>query len=330
MGEVVIVAHADADGIVSAAIISVAEDLSVDKRHVHFVHPSLLHKVLRKVDPPSRLYVLDLALDQQNRSAVFQELERLSKAGSELVYVDHHLMTRSDLKTIKEISNLTLYRTTGLSTSQLASKLVRTRFNLGDEEISIVKRLATLGGIADRCIRPRTHEMRRETLILDESWRASPLDNNFRRFLVQELRSGNMPSQIPEAVENYKKAIKIRQQSIETIEDAIFYSGDILLVSKPDVELHGHVGPALSEISNRRDKITVGLFKPADANYTVVCARAPDQYSGPAHLGKILLRMCVELGGSGGGHRLAAGGRIAVNGEERFIEMLKREVGESS
>lgn len=329
MEKVIIVAHTDADGIAAASIISVAEEgMVVDKKHIRFTQPSALHMTLGAIEAPQKLYILDLAIDRQNRGRVFGELSRLSQAGSQIVYIDHHLLTESDLKVLRGLPGITVYHVFGLSTSQLASKWVEGRWQLDEPRLRRIRRLATLGGIADRCVSSRSSKLKEEARILDESWRANTFDNDFRRFLVEELRTGKSPSEIPEAVENYEKAMRVRQQAVESVEKSIFYDGPLLTLASPRVRLHGHVGPSISEIANKRGKITVGLIKPAERRYIIVCARAPDSYRGAVHLGEVLAKICTELGGSGGGHRLAAAGRISLGMTNQFVDSLKSHLGE--
>ncbi|MFQ6086325.1 MAG: DHHA1 domain-containing protein [Candidatus Bathyarchaeia archaeon] len=326
MNSTVIVAHSDSDGIVAASIVSIPEKITIDDEHVHFTEPHLLNKTLGKISPHDKLYILDLAVDQQKKSKVFSELRRLSGGGTEIIYIDHHLITDADLRILNTLPDTTYYHSSGPSASQLTSEWVQKKWELSEAMLSRIEKLAELGGISDRCIYPRSPIGEREALILDESWRANSFDHDFRRFLVRELRDGKMPSQIPQAVENYRKAIKMRREVIKKMEQAISFDGPTLLVSSPKERLHGHVGPALSELANRRRRIAFGIFRPIDADYFVVCGRAPDDYKGGLHLGRLLAEMCAGFSGSGGGHKLAAGGRIAPEAKDRFIELLKLQI----
>lgn len=78
-----IIAHEDADGICSAALMRMADPTS----RVFFSKPCSLLRDLDQVDSGKDLAVLDLALCELSKELI---VSRLSRWNGHVLYIDHH------------------------------------------------------------------------------------------------------------------------------------------------------------------------------------------------------------------------------------------------
>ncbi len=78
---------------------------------------------------------------------------------------------------------------------------------------------------------------------------------------------------------------------------------------------------AVSDIASR-EKPIFGLAVSDDGSYVKVSGRVPKGCD--VNIRDLLAEVCAELGGSGGGHRVAAGGMIPRGEEENFINLVEK------
>ena len=100
----------DVDGICSAALIKTAFDISkvilVDYANLI----SRLEKVAAMFDKIERLFVCDLGLSKKNEQKFMELLQRIASTGAEVVYIDHHDISKDTLQALKK-ADVTLIRT---------------------------------------------------------------------------------------------------------------------------------------------------------------------------------------------------------------------------
>ncbi|RLF16787.1 MAG: hypothetical protein DRJ66_02470 [Thermoprotei archaeon] len=70
-------------------------------------------------------------------------------------------------------------------------------------------------------------------------------------------------------------------------------------------------------------KVIVVLAKSEREGFLKVSLRLPEMLKGKVDLGSIVHAISTEVGGSGGGHKVAAGASIPINKREEFIERLR-------
>src|ERR671916_2453311 len=109
----------DVDGICSAALIKAAFDISkvilVDYANLI----SRLEKVAAMFEKIERLFICDLGLSKKNEQKFIELLQRIASTGAEVVYIDHHDISKDTLQALKK-ADVTLIRTIEECTSMQA------------------------------------------------------------------------------------------------------------------------------------------------------------------------------------------------------------------
>src|ERR687885_663118 len=100
----------DVDGICSAALVKAAFDISqvilVDYANLI----SNLEKVGAALDNIEQLFICDLGLSKKNEQKFTQLLDNMASAGTEVIYIDHHDISKETLQVLKKI-DVTLIHT---------------------------------------------------------------------------------------------------------------------------------------------------------------------------------------------------------------------------
>jgi RecJ-like exonuclease len=109
----------DVDGICSAAVVKAAFDISkvilVDYANLI----SKLEKTAAMLDNIEQLFICDLGLSKKNEQKFAELLHRIVSAGTEVIYIDHHDISKDTLHTLKK-ADVTLIRTIEECTSMQA------------------------------------------------------------------------------------------------------------------------------------------------------------------------------------------------------------------
>ena len=109
----------DVDGICSAAVVKGAFDISkvilVDYANLI----SRLEKTAAMLDNIEQLFICDLGLSKKNEQKFAELLDRIVSAGTEVIYIDHHDISKETLHTLKK-ADVTLIRTIEECTSMQA------------------------------------------------------------------------------------------------------------------------------------------------------------------------------------------------------------------
>lgn len=172
----IIITHGGGGGICAAAIAAMKLEDPID---IYFSQSFSINGLLRKLIKTEdvdklRLYILDLTIDDK---AV-----KLLNGFNKVVFIDHH--HNSIEYQGKFPGKIDQYK----SSSQLAS-----------EYFSALKSpLATLGTICDKMLSlPASDPMLKESILLQKSIACNIDDEKYRKYLVEQMSSGLLPSQIP-------------------------------------------------------------------------------------------------------------------------------------
>lgn len=316
-----IITHGDTDGICSSAVIKC---LFPSIRYIDFAHPTTLANALAKLPRTNILFILDLAIDKVFTNAISSQIERLINLGTAIVYIDHHPF--SDFSMMRNKGTCLVIHDPTKAASQLAYNYVKLT---STHPIALyhAKRISIMGAMGDRFLSFDSYpQLKEEAIMLDNSWRVRPDDSNFKRMIINELARGKLPSEITEVVESYQKAKELYPRLLENLEKNIVYEDEHMVVSKPSEDMLGFVGIALSELSQNKEKIAVAIRSQGSNTSISISARASRKFYDKLDLGKMFSELSQKMGGSGGGHALAASANLTIADYEVFVKELRNKL----
>jgi single-stranded DNA-specific DHH superfamily exonuclease len=291
---VLIITHYDVDGIASAAIVL--------KKHPNadlmIARPHDISKKLIVVlkNPPDRIYILDIAL---NDPKARERIEKLAKK-ARVSIIDHHPHYPHFLPHL-------FTHSTSKSTSQLTSmKVKRDRY------------LAALAAQDARLFR----EVRGDSELLNYALRCGEIDDDFRIRVARELAKGLKVSQIPKVVEAAERGKKKLAEILEMAKEREVSITPIFSVAPIEVP-RGFGGMIAGELTEDK-KIVIVMSD--EKGKTMFAARKPKNI--PIDVGRMINKVCAQLGGEGGGHPFAAGGSIPSKRKKEFIKLIAEYIRE--
>lgn len=303
-----IVAHGDCDGVCSAAIA-----LAVNpEAKVFFSHPAGLANDLVGIDRGDVL-VCDIAISKQSSNELKRELRRLAES-NRVTYVDHHPIPEGFVAGLDGVSFFCGKDDT--SSSELIWKLFE---HILPAEMS---RVAVYGAIADYSDDTQTvkrllecwdkRELFLESGLLIEAFSGSRRrDYEFKRRVVQLLSKNQLPSSDEEVLEIAIRERLIDEEKRKLIAEKTKIIGKVAYVLDFDWSL----GKAAT-YARAYGGTLIGIAGERRGESIDLSVRSV----GDLDLGKITEAIALELGGTGGGHRRAAGARIPRGYFEEFIK----------
>jgi len=310
--EVFCISHRDdPDGISSAALVRCATHCRFSLASYEDIE-RILAGLQRGLD---WLVVTDLGLDERR-----ELICRLPMAAKHVLYVDHHLLSAGAKKDLLRANVIVRH-----SLNDCASVLVwdTLRGQLPTRAIS----LASYGAMTDP---PGSGRLTRE-VFLRTSWNLGGYEGHLlalalsshrctmrlREAIVKRLASLQLPHQISPvrrlADHQATVMLKIQQQLYDRVQVkgrvAIAPSGQLALGTSAELLL-GFPGVLA----------TVVHGKAKTPSWVRVSVRGTDECN--QHLGKLLRRVSRRVGGSGGGHMLAAGAMVPSSQLKRFLNLF--------
>ncbi len=303
----------DADGIVSASLIS-----KLFGTRSILVNYSTFMPTLREVSKErlEKLFICDMGLSRSNQEE-FIEITRSMK-DVEITYIDHHDLDM-DLKntltnslrlihTIDECTSVIIYTQFSSMLDEMDRLLISTAAIVDEMDQNPIA--STLVRRYDRQF------LFFETVILSYSIYASQNDMDFLLRLVEELKS-KMPHEISGVIERSRRFGEMVYSAFSSMKDSIADNKFGYI----------HVKEPLSSgiVANmllRLKQLKVALAYKESENGYVISLRGSQDYD--KHLGKMVNALAYELGGSGGGHRLACGASIPRERLKEFIDRLEQ------
>ncbi len=300
-----ILTHADADGICSAALL-----LTVfPKTKVFFTKPVSLLKDLKFLKQKN-LVLADLAFNKKDTKEIVKELQK-----RDFLYFDHHPIPDLPFPEGFELD-------TSASTSELIFKFFRDKL---PEERSWV---ALYGAIGDYCEDTKfVKEMMKDWDIRSIYFEASTLvlgikNDEFssydkKREIIQLLASGKNPSDFPGLVQSAKEAVKREFELYKTVKSKVKILDNLAYFVYD--KYFGFRGPsALFAATAGKKDVGVSCFKRRD--FLDITLRSKKPF--PLH--ELAEKAAEVVGGSGGGHPGAAGARIPDGSFEKFLKALDK------
>lgn len=310
-----ILAHGDCDGVCSAALAL----RFLGEGEIFFTHPSgLLEDLIdcEKHLDPKRILILDIAIDERFLDELSRKLKSLAEESVEIIYVDHHPSTsRAELPPGIDLV------VGEASTSELSFK----RFGLGDPESERIALMGAIGDYSDQTewVKRRLDDWDKRHLYFEAGILSLALEGSrrlydFKRRVARLLASGSIPSSSAEILARAIMQAQNTEELRSWVRENVRVRGSIAYVLDPE----GSVGVA-ANYARIYGGARVGIACERRKGLCIMSLRTSDPR---INLEEIVGKIARSLGGSGGGHRSAAGARIPEGRFEDFIEMLDREI----
>jgi single-stranded-DNA-specific exonuclease len=319
----------DVDGICSAALINAAFDISkvilVDYANLI----SRLEKVASMFDKIEQLFICDLGLSKKNEQRFAELLQRIVSTGAEVIYIDHHDISKDTLHAIKK-ADVTLTRTIEECTSiQVYTKYKK---KLPDHAAF----LAAMGALTDYMENKPlasaiVSRFDRQFLMLESTALSYMISSNqhndpFLIKMVETLAKMKYPHDIKGGFEMAEKFAKKIGNAVESIQESVVKLDNVAHAPSA-VELSSSM--VVNFVLGSSGKPVAIVYKlKDDINSYVVSIRGSGQCK--VHLGRLTNDIASELGGSGGGHDKACGAVIPKANLQKFIETLNRKITSST
>ncbi|HEV8404455.1 MAG TPA: DHH family phosphoesterase [Nitrososphaera sp.] len=316
----------DADGICSATLIKAAFDVSkiilVDYANLM----TKLEKVAESDSKINQLCICDLGLSKKNELRFVELLDKISSAGTEVTYIDHHDISREIMQALKK-ARVTLVHTVEECTSiQVYSKY---RKKLPEHAAFF----AAMGALTDYMeTRPIASSVvpkyDRQFLMLESTAlsymiSASQHDDDFLLKIVDTLAKMKYPHDIKGGFDSAEKYAKKVANAIDSIQESVVKLENIAHTPST-IELSSSMVVNFVLGSSGKPAAMVYKFKDDIKSY-VVSIRGSSGCK--VHLGRLTNEIASELGGSGGGHDKACGAVIPKDRLEEFIKVLDSRIG---
>ena len=315
----------DVDGICSAAVVKAAFDISkvilVDYANLI----SRLEKTAAMLDNIEQLFICDLGLSKKNEQKFAELLHRIVSAGTEVIYIDHHDISKETLHTLKK-ADVTLIRTIEECTSMQAYTKYKKKL---PEHAAF---LAAMGALTDymenkplaSAIVSRFDRqfLMLESTVLSYMISANQHDDAFLIKIVEILSRMKYPHDIKGGFEIAEKFAKKVANAVESIQESIVKLDNIAYAPSA-VELSSSMVVNFVLGSSGKPVAMVYKLKDDIKSYVLSIRASADC---KVHLGRLTNEFASELGGSGGGHDRACGAVIPKANLQKFIETLNKNI----
>ncbi len=310
-----VLAHGDSDGVASASLVRAALAGTYDEMGVYFTHPYHLLRDFREF-ASGDVVIVDVALSE----GVWREfLAELAGYGGRVTYIDHHPLPR------------------GLNERQLDSLVESVRTDGSASEATFrhysgmldpdYDRVALYGAIADYSDTTRwvseslgrwdRRQIYFEAGILFQGLEGSRRMHDFKREVVNHLSGNRRPSSHGELVRRALKQAAKNEELYGWAREMLRVAGCVGYLIDPP----GSVGIAAT-YARGMGRVPVGLAAERRGGIYSMSLRG----DGTVDLNSILRELTPRLGGSGGGHRDAAGARIPVDRLDELIEGINEAI----
>lgn len=304
----------DVDGIVSACLIS-----KLFNTNTMLVDYSNFIPTLRELKQKDiqELFICDMGLSLSNQEEFIELIKTLSK-NAKITYIDHHDL---DPEIKREISlNIRFIHTIEECTSAIIYSQFSDGFNERDRLLvsaaAIVDEMDLSPTVSKLIKRYDRQYLFFETVILSYAIYYSQNDMDFLLRLVDELKH-KMPHEISDVIDRAVEFSKLVTSTFYLLESVNVNKGFGYTYAKEQLS-----SGIVANMLLRMKELNVALaYKEKDDGY-VVSLRGSQDYD--KHLGRIVNSLAYELGGSGGGHRLASGAFIPKDRFSEFIDRLEK------
>jgi RecJ-like exonuclease len=317
--DTLIMTHGDTDGICASAIIkSMHLKSEIFFSHPHGILDDLNNNIKSNI---TRVYILDIALDESIWRRLIEYLNRLSRR-VDVVYIDHHPRPKElDIEEIK----FRFFHEEDRSTSELTYMLYQ---HLIDKDLSRVALFGAIGDYSDETQFVRymydrwdKRHIYFEGGLLTYALEASRKLYDFKRRIAELLSNNMVPSSSKEVVERALKMAETEEKMRLDIKDKVKSMENIAYV----INVEGSIGRAARYAMVFKNK-PVGIAIEIRNNKAIMSVRARKGY---VDLNTLLRNIAIKFNGSGGGHPHAAGARIPLRELSNFLKHLDKIISNS-
>jgi RecJ-like exonuclease len=308
--------HGDSDGLCAGALALAAHD----DADVFFTHPYGLLEDTDRVEGKDMAIICDVALAREHLRATLARFSAMADEGG-LIYIDHHPVPQS--VSVNEIPGEVVHAI-GASSSELTFSHFKSRLD------PLLSRVAIYGAIADYLDNtPTIQELMEkwdqrtvclETGILVQGIEGERGNYNFKREIVSNLAINMPPSFLPELVESAIQTTHKEEEILRELKKHIQVKGEVAYVLNIPFS-QGKTATYTRALAGT----LVGIAAEEHAGVVDLSLRAKKQ---TVDLNKILRKITPSLGGSGGGHPVAAGARIPKKNLSKFIDRLNKSLAD--
>ena len=307
----------DVDGLSAAAIVSAATGAEV----ILSDYEDLLDN-MRGVKGAGAFVLCDLGADNSNLDEFLSEMKRLASE-CEVTYIDHHFMSPAAKRRLRA-SGVRLVHDPEECSSMLAFQTFRKKLP------PPARLLALYGAVTDYMdgspsAVPMMEREDRQFVLLESTMLSYSIGALARKEgsslrLVKELARMKLPHEIE----------GVPAAAIQQLDEMSSLSGKVAKQGKKMGRLAYMVTKEYS--TGNVAKLLIGAFdvpvgvamKEKQPGWYETSLRSTSESR--VHLGKTISKIAGDLGGSGGGHKKAAGCRVPVEAADKMLTALARKV----
>ena len=278
---------------------------------------------LRKIpDDADRVVITDLGVDSADFAMYLAEITRIARH-AEVTYVDHHFMSEDVKRQVRKAGVRLVH-----DTSECASMLAYKTFGRGLPERA--RLIALCGAVTDYMddsplAKKLMEQGDRQFVLLEATMLAYALghkeaEEGFPELVVEELSKMNHPHEIAGVPEGAVAELEKVARLGEYVKEHGKKRGNLAYMVTGQYST-GNIAKLL--IGAFEVPVGVAMKKKLEGWYEV-SLRSTSECR--IHLGRAIAMISERLGGSGGGHRKAAGGRIPVPKVDEMIAALAKKV----
>jgi len=308
--------HGDADGLCAGAVALAANP----NAHVFFTHPYGLEGDLSEAKKTDKIIICDIAISESHLTRLLRLFSEIADEG-DLTYIDHHPLPENISK--EKIPGKIVHSLES-SASELTYMFFRSRLD------PMHARTAIMGAIGDYLdgtpvIRRLLERWDKRTLyfesgLLIQGIEGQKRNHELKRSIVSNLANNLPPSFDRRLVELAIQNTHLEEIAIRELKSKVKTCGKIAYILNFPFSL----GKTATYVRGLTDAL-VGVAGEERRNMIDMSLRTCRQ---GIDLNRILRRITMRLGGSGGGHPNAAGARIPKENFRKFLEELNRNLTE--
>lgn len=311
-----IIAHEDADGICSAALVRMTDPAS----SVFFSKPcSLLHD-LDQMDTRRDLVVLDMALCELAKEQI---VSRLSRWGGKVLYIDHHPDTAISFPRQSSVEVIA----GDVSASELTFSHLGSGLRREAERVMLMGAIGDYADLTPFCV-DRLNRWDKRSVFLQAGLLCGALevtrpDHEFHRQIVDLLASCRPPCEDSRIVASAVKASELEESFRQRVEKSAKKLGRIGVA----YDLDGPAGKGATYAA-AATAVSIGAYVDKDTRrgFADISFRVVDR---SVDLNRILRTVAPKLGASGGGHAEACGARVPLGKLDEFFEAINDSLASS-
>jgi single-stranded-DNA-specific exonuclease len=304
-----VIAHEDADGICSAALVRMSDPSS----RIYFSKPCGLMHDLDQMDARRDLTVLDLALCEVAKEQI---VKKLSRWHGKVLYIDHHPDTAISFP--RESSVAVIAGT--VSSSELTFTHLAPALGREAERVMLMGAIGDYADLTPLCV-DRLNRWDKRSVFLQAGFLCGALevtrtDHEFHRQIVDLLASCRPPCEDSRIVASAVKASELEESFRQRVEKNAKKLGRIGVA----YDLDGPAGKGATYAA-AATAVSIGAYVDKDTRRGIadISFRVVDR---SVDLNRILRIVAPKLGASGGGHPSACGARVPLDKLDQFFEAV--------